>query len=238
MVHLEIQDRVAILTLDNDAKHNAYTVAMLRDLRDHMRELRDDADVGCVLIHGAGRSFCSGSDTTEVKSVTPAQAAERAHLDYSTKQAITDSPKITIAAVHGYCLGGGLELATACDLRVVDPDSTFGLPEMALGSLPGSGGIQRLLEIVGRGRIMDWMLRSRRFDVAEAQQAGMVTIVSEPGAVLEEALDLARSLSDRNAVAVEVAKMLLDPTSRRSAATDEAIHGIAAASVRQARPLG
>ncbi len=231
-IEVERQGQVATLRLKRPEKHNACTTLMLETIGEAMRKFESDADVRCIVIVGDGPSFCSGSDISEIRSLSPDEAAHRTQLDYAAKLAVAMSSKITLAAIHGYCLGGGLELAAACDLRIAARDAAFGLPEVALGSIPGSGGVQRLSGLVGFARAKDWVLTGKRFGVDEAWSAGLLSEVVEEGRVHARALELAAELARRNPLAVQVCKTLLDPNSPRAPNLDSMIHGLVASNLR------
>ena len=132
-------------------------------------------------------------------------------LDFSTKNIVAMSTKPTVAAIHGYCLGGGLELALACDIRLGSDDAIFGMPEVSLGSLPGSGGLQRLPEVVGVGIATEWILTGRHVPAAEAWQRGLVSHLYPVNTLLTEARALAEKLAGQSLLAMRLARVAIRP---------------------------
>lgn len=199
---------VAILTLNRPKLLNAINEAVRGSIPKLFEDLAADADVRCVVIHGAGpRAFCVGGEIGE-------KLAPEAPIDTRTRMvrrsfsdAIEAFPKPTIAAVHGFCLGGGLEMALACDIRIASPDAVFGLPEVNLGLIPAAGGTQRLPRLVGLARALDMVLTAERIDAAQALRIGLITRVTpEGGTVLDAALALADGIAARPPAAMAAAK--------------------------------
>jgi enoyl-CoA hydratase/carnithine racemase len=153
-----------------------------------LRELDADPAIRVIAIRGAGpRGFCAGADIKERRDPETAIEVRRRMQGARWIEAIDAVQKPVIAAVHGYCMGGGLELALACDIRYAAPDAVFSLPETALGLIPGGGGTQRLARVVGPGRAMDLLLTGERLDAGAARDIGLVTrISSESGALVDE----------------------------------------------------
>jgi enoyl-CoA hydratase/carnithine racemase len=206
-----VEDRVGHVLLDGAQVLNALHSTTHRQLARAVAELDDRDDVGAIVISGAGRAFCAGSDLREVGRLTGVAAQRYIALDFATKNAIAGSRTPVVAAIRGHCVGGGLELALACDLRIAAADAVFAFPEVPLGSLPGSGGLQRLPAVVGLGVAKDWILSGREVGAQEAHDRGLVTrLVSTAeldGAAHQAGLDLAR----RSGTALWLAKVALDP---------------------------
>lgn len=223
-VTLERRERTAILSIVRPVVHNAIDAEVAEAIADHAADLSRDQGVGALVVRGTGgRAFSAGADLATVAELSG--AAKRRYIE-SCWRALDDLSRLpmpTIAAIEGYALGGGLELALACDLRVADPKATLGLPELALGGVPSFGAVQRLPAIVGRGRALDLVLRGRRIDGAEAERIGLVSIVSAPGGAVEEALELATVLSSRTREAVRYLKLGLDGFGGRGGAE---LHGL------------
>ena len=169
------EDRVAVITLHRPDVLNALDSASHIAIGDAIAALERDDNVGAIVIAGEGRAFCSGSDLAEIGQLTGQAEQDYVALDFATKNRIAACTKPVIAAIQGYCVGGGLELALACDFRVAGEDAVFIMPEVSLGSLPGSGGLQRLPRIVGVGVATDWILTGRRVSAEEAERRGLVT---------------------------------------------------------------
>ena len=177
-VLFEKRDGVAAVTLDRPDVVNAFSLQMRDDLWEVLTAVRDDPDVRGMLLRGAGeRGFCAGADLTEF-GTAPSQAVARAvRWERDLWGLMVAMPKPTVAAVHGYCLGSGLELAALCDLRVASEDAVFGMPEAGLGLVPAAGGTQLLPRLVGTGRALEILMSGQRLGAAEAAEYGLVTSV-------------------------------------------------------------
>jgi enoyl-CoA hydratase/carnithine racemase len=171
---------VARLTLERPEARNALSRAMADALEDALARLAAAEEVRVVVVAGRGRSFCAGADISEMPTLAPEEAAALAGRWQRIMEAFAALPQVTIAAVQGHALGGGLMLAIAQDLRVAEASARFGLPEVTLGFNPGYG-IARLLDIVGGAHARDLMLTARTVDAAEAHRMGLVTRVVPDG---------------------------------------------------------
>lgn len=202
----EVADGVAVITLNRPEVRNAISRQVQTDLRAALAEARDDDKVGAVVFTGAGsRAFAAGADITQLQNYTlhTGLAAEMARL-YDEIEAFE---KPTIAAVDGYALGGGCELAIACDIRIASPTARFGLPETMLSVLPGAGGTQRMARLVGVGRAIELILTGRMLDAVEALSAGLVTAVADDP--LDAARRTAQQILTRGPLAVQLAKLVI-----------------------------
>jgi enoyl-CoA hydratase len=187
----DVQGPMALITINRADKHNAISLATLDDLHTAVDEAAYDDDVRVIVITGAGgKSFASGSDLTEVLNRDFRKALEPIIQGLADK--LERTPKPTIAAIDGICMGGGLEVALGCDLRIATPKSRFATPEGKLGIIPGGGATARLPRIVGRGWGMEMMLMGEPIDADRALQIGLVTRLVES----EELLAEARRMSD------------------------------------------
>lgn len=199
---------LALLTLSNPPA-NGYSHDMLRDLDEaHLRARFDDA-VQVIVIAGEGEKFfCAGADIGYLNSLTPTKKYYFCLHANETLQRFEHTPKLVIAALGGHCVGGGLEIALACDLRVARRGSgKCGLPEVTLGVLPGTGGTQRLSRLVGRARAIELMTSGRTFDFDEALALGIVTHVrdeADDASFLAAVLDFARTFTTPNKAALAV----------------------------------
>jgi enoyl-CoA hydratase len=174
---MEVADRIATITVSRPDKLNALSDATVAELGRAIDEARDHDDVGAVLLTGAGRAFVAGADIGELVGQTPAQAQARALAGQAVFRRFETSPKPTLAAVNGFALGGGCELAMACHIRVASEAAKFGQPEVKLGITPGYGGTQRLPRLVGRGRALQLLLTGELIDAQEALRIGLVNTV-------------------------------------------------------------
>jgi enoyl-CoA hydratase len=196
---------VALVTIDRPAVRNALDFALLADLADALETLDRDETIRAVVITGSGdKAFAAGADIVELADQTPERLAAEGHFGAWDRIAAVGLP--VIAAVRGFALGGGCELAMSCDLLVAGDDAVFGQPEIRIGVMPGAGGTQRLTRAIGRARAMDMILTGRTMDAAEAHAAGLVTTVVPAAATVEAALDLAERIAAMPPLAVRAAK--------------------------------
>jgi enoyl-CoA hydratase/carnithine racemase len=210
--HLEVRlaDQVATITLNRPEVLNACNSATHREVQAAFDEIEADDQVRVVVLAGAGRAFCSGSDLRETGKLVGVEARRYIQLDFGCKNRIAACAKPVIAALHGHVAGGGFEMALACDIRIVAENVLFSLPEIVLGTIPGSGGLERLPQIVGLGIAKEWALTGRRIDAAEAFQRGLANKVVALDRLLPEAQAFARELAQRSPTALALAKVALD----------------------------
>ena len=200
------EGNVAVIRLDRP-KMNALSRALLAELRDAIAGLAADLP-GAVVVWGGERIFAAGADIAEFAG--PDEAREIAAAFHGTLDALAVLPRATIAAVAGYALGGGCELALACDLRIAADTAKFGQPEILLGIIPGGGGTQRLARLIGPSRAKDLILTGRQVSVDEALRIGLADRVVAPEALFDTALELARSLASGALAAHALAKRAID----------------------------
>jgi enoyl-CoA hydratase/carnithine racemase len=209
LVELRAEGPVCVLVLNRPEKLNAISTAVERELL-----VAFDSEVvrasRCLVLAGAGRAFSAGADLTEVSRQGPEGIAAYYRDTGDVYERFAALPQPTIAAIHGYCLGGALELALAADFRIADETAVFGLPEVELGILPSSGGTHRLVRIVGPARAKELMLLRERFDAAEALRLGVVTEVASEGAAVDRARELGKGLASLPPLAVSVTKQAID----------------------------
>lgn len=199
-------DGVARVTLNRPDKLNALNAGLRARLIETFDALRDDESVRVVVLHGAGeKAFVAGADVAEFAGRS---VDEQRPVTYRRRilQVIADFPKPVIAAVHGFCLGGGCELAVSCDLRVADSTARFGQLEVRLGLIPGGGGTQRLTRLVGPGQALRLGLTGDMIDAAEAHRIGLVEVLADEGTHLDTALGLARRMARWSPVALRLVK--------------------------------
>ena len=198
---------VASITLNRPESINAINDAMRSEVPAALRALDADPGVRVILLRGAGpRGFCAGADLKEERPAGPTSTAARRPATMWI-ESFDQVRKPVIAAIHGYCMGGGLEIALACDLRIAAPDAVFSLPETGLGLIPGGGGTQRLPRIVGLGKALDLMITGERIDGAEALRCGLVTrLAASAETLVEEAMQLARRIAARPPLATRFVK--------------------------------
>lgn len=186
---------VAVVTIDRPDALNALNVETLTELRDRLGELAVDDDVRAVVLTGAGeKAFIAGADIKYMSGLDPEQALGWGRLGHEAGHLLETMPKPTIAAVNGFALGGGCELAMACHVRVASDAAKFGQPEVKLGLVPGYGGTQRLPRLVGRGRALQLLLTGEIVDAQEALRIGLVNRVFPAAELLEQATGMLRAM--------------------------------------------
>ncbi|MGI8545815.1 MAG: enoyl-CoA hydratase-related protein [Gemmatimonadaceae bacterium] len=173
----EVADRVATITVNRPDKLNALNDATIAELGVAINEARIRQDVGGVILTGAGRAFVAGADISELQSQSPFVAKGRSRAGQEIFRRFETCPKPVIAAVNGFALGGGCELAMACHMRIASEHAKFGQPEVKLGILPGYGGTQRLPRLVGKGRALQLLMTGEIIDAEEAYRIGLVNRV-------------------------------------------------------------
>lgn len=176
-VSVAVRDRVATLTITRPDKLNALDDQTIAELGAAIGELHARDDVGAVLVTGAGRAFVAGADIAQLAGQGPIDGKARALRGQDVFSRFERSPKPTVAAVNGFALGGGCELALACHVRIAAEGAKFGQPEVRLGILPGYGGTQRLARLIGRGRALQLLLTGEMIDAPEAFRLGLVNKV-------------------------------------------------------------
>lgn len=202
-VQVEIDGAVAQVTVNRPSVLNALNAAAVRELEQAMLRVRDDAAVRVVILTGAGtKAFVAGADIKEMSTLSPVEAHEYARTGQRLLDLIESLGKPVIAAVNGFALGGGNELAMACTIRVAADTARFGQPEIKLGLIPGYAGTQRLSRLVGQGRALQLLLTGEAIDAQEAWRIGLVNRVVPAADVLAEARSLAASLAAAAPVAV------------------------------------
>jgi enoyl-CoA hydratase/carnithine racemase len=200
---------VCILRLNRDEKLNAISTAVERQLAAAVRSSAVQTSA-CVVVVGAGRAFSAGADISEFADRDPESILRYYRESGNVYEELAALPQPTISAIHGYCLGGGLELALATDFRIADETAVLGFPEVGIGILPSSGGTLRTARLVGPARAKQLILLGGRLDAREALDAGLVTEVVAAGVALDRALELGHSLAALPAAAVAVATQAID----------------------------
>lgn len=207
-VKLDIQDRIATVTLDRADKMNALSEDMYLDLARIFGELQTDADVRAVILTGAGKAFCSGSDVTSMQGVTMAGNRERMQRRHRTIQNIANIDKPVIAAVNGACVGIGFSVAMACDLIVASESAKFSQIFKRIGLVPDGGSIFFLVQHLGLARAKELVYTARMLPAQEAREWGLVNKVVPDADLLTEAQALARELADSATFALGLAKKM------------------------------
>ena len=210
-VHLEVDEGVARLHIDRPAKLNTFTAEMSQQVTEHCRHINADEAVRAVLITAAGeRAFCAGSDVKLLDDLgTTWQGRNRAAYSRDYIGPLLGLRVPVIAAIRGYCLGGGLEIALACDIRIAGEGAQFGAPEVRLGWHAGSGNTTILPRLIGYGNAARWILTGDRFPAVEAHRVGLVQEVEPDEMVDARALEMARRIAANPPIAVGSAKHLI-----------------------------
>lgn len=213
LVYCEIENRIAKVFI-NHPPLNALDMPTRLALEEVFQELEQRQDeIAAVVLAGAGdKAFAAGADIKAFLELTPATAKERTMRTHEIYGRIENFVRPVIAAVHGFCLGGGLELALACDIRYADPGATFGFPEVNLAVFPGNGGTARALHFLTVGRFKELVFSGKRIDAQQAVQYGLIEEVTPQGKALERALELAAQIAKKGPLGVAAAKQVINRT--------------------------
>ena len=201
---LEIHDRVALIRLNRPEALNALNALLVSELDEALADFDTDDGIGCIVIAGSEKAFAAGADIKEMREKTAVDAFLEDFL--SRWDAVAHARKPIIAAVSGFALGGGCELAMMCDFIIAANTASFGQPEIKLGIIPGAGGTQRLARAIGKAKAMDLVLTGRLMGAEEAERAGLVARIVQPEELIEEALKAARVIAEMSLPATITAK--------------------------------
>ena len=205
-VNYEVQGAVAILTINRPEALNALNSQVLSDLDEAITKVEADDGVHAVILTGAGRSFVAGADIGEMKGFSARDGKKFGVHGGGVFLRLENLSKPVIAAVNGFALGGGCELAMSCDIRLASEKAKFGQPEVGLGITPGFGGTQRLPRIVGISKAMELILTAKVINAAEAERIGLVSAVYPPEALMDKAMELANAICANAPIAVAESK--------------------------------
>jgi len=200
----EVRGKVGLIRLNRPKALNALNRTLMGELVAALQAFDADPNIGAMVITGSERAFAAGADIKEMAEATPVDMLNREYIELFDR--IREIKKPIIAAVSGYALGGGFELAMTCDMIVASETAKFGQPEINLGIIPGAGGTQRLTRTVGKYLAMEMVLNNRTLSAEEAARFGLVNRVVPPERTLDEALELAQQIAERAPVAVRIAK--------------------------------
>ena len=217
-VTLETKGSIGDLTMNRPEALNALNEQVLRDLDAALDQAAAQEDLLVLILTGAGRSFVAGADIAQMKDLSPMEAKKFGLYGNGVFLKLENFPKPVIAAVNGFALGGGCELAMSCDIRVASEKAKFGQPEVGLGITPGFGGTQRLARIVGASNAMELILTAKTISAAQAQEMGLVSHVYPPEELMDKAMELAQAIAANAQVAVRESKAAI----RRGLQTDMA----------------
>lgn len=208
-VEFEQRGHVGLITINRPEVLNALNVQALRDLDAILDRVENDEDIYVLVVTGAGRAFVAGADIGEMVDFTAANAKSFSRRGNNVLLRLTRFPRPIIAAVNGYALGGGCELAMSCDIRIGSEHAKFGMPEVGLGITPGFGGTQRLARIVGMSTATELLLTGRTIDAQEALQIGLINHLYPANEMLERAFELAEVIASKAQVAVRQVKQAI-----------------------------
>lgn len=210
VVSVDVSGSIGTVTLNRPESRNALNRQVLDRLQEALAALAQRSDLRCLILTGAGdAAFCSGADLRERLALNPEQRTEHTRGIATVANALEQFPVPVIAAIRGYALAGGAELAVACDLRVAGDDAVIGLPEVRVGLFPGAGGVVRLPRLVGAGRARDLLYTGRRVQAAEALAMGLVDRVCAAEALHDEARSLAYEIAHGAPLAIRALKRAL-----------------------------
>jgi len=211
-IRIEKQEQgIVILTISRPDALNALNVEVLKELRKALEKLAHDREVRVIVLRGDGdKAFVAGADIREMQSMNRGQATDFSRLGHSVCLMLENMPKVTIAAVHGYALGGGTELALACDFIMASEKAQFGLPEVSLGVIPGFGGTIRLARAIGTAKAKEILFSGHRFKADEAQSLGLIRQTFPHQEFFNEVLLFAKKISANSLHAIVSAKKLMN----------------------------
>jgi enoyl-CoA hydratase len=209
-IQVEIKDDVAVITLNREKALNALNAELIGELQGFISHHWLKRDFRCVIITGAGKAFVAGADIGELSRLDTTGAAHTAMIGQYLMKSIENFPCPVIAAINGFALGGGCELAMACDIRLASEKAKLGQPEVNLGVIPGYGGTQRLPRLVGRGKAKELIFTGDMISAAEAHRIGLVDEVYPPEELMDKAMEMAKKIVSKSAPSITAAKELVN----------------------------
>jgi len=205
------EEHIALITISRPKALNDLNYETLRELNEVIDKIEDDRDIYCVIITGSeGKAFVAGADISEMKDMDVYGAREFSSFGNKVFRRIELMEKPVIAAVNGYALGGGCELALCCDIRIASENAVFGQPEVTLGIIPGFGGTQRLARVIGIGKAKELIFTGSRINADEALKIGLVNKVVPPEKLIEEAMAVAKKIAANAPIAVRYSKTAIN----------------------------
>ena len=196
----EEKERIGIITINRPTKLNALNAETIDELFDVLAKVRKDDNIWCLIITGSGKAFVAGADVGELAELTSHTAEEKMLKGQDLYRRIENLGKPVIAAINGFALGGGCEMAIACTIRIASDDAKIGLPEINLGIMPGYGGTQRLPRLIGKGKAMEMLLTGEAISAQDAHRIGLVTAVHPKDQIMNAALELAKKIVSKSPI--------------------------------------
>jgi enoyl-CoA hydratase len=208
---LSVEGDIGMLTINRPKALNALNIETLEEIQKGIQEIKQASTLKVLIITGAGeKAFVAGADIAEMKGMSPIEALNFSRMGHLTLKMIQDLDRPVLAAVNGFALGGGTEIALACDFIYASENAKFGLPEVTLGIFPGFGGTQRLPRLIGKGKAKELIFSGKMISAQEALQMGIVNRVIPLASLIEETKKAALQIAGNGAVGVRLAKMLID----------------------------
>ena len=209
LIKVEKKEGIGIITLNRPESRNALNRKMLQELGDTLTCLENDVQIRAIIITG-NKDFCSGADIKEMNAIKPEEIESFCRWGHKVINQIENMGKPVIAAINGFALGGGCELALACDIRIAGESAKFGQPEVNLGLIPGFGGTQRLCRLVGIGKAKEIILTGEIINAKEAASIGLVNRVEKDEELMTKAEEMAMTIAQKGPIAVKMAKKLIN----------------------------
>jgi enoyl-CoA hydratase len=223
-INYSVRDHLGLVTINRPGKLNALNAATKTELLELFNKIKNDSAIDIVILTGAGeKSFVAGTDIGELKALDAASGKEFSEKGQELYDLIENLGKPVIAAVNGYALGGGCELALACHLRIASENAKFGQPEVNLGIIPGYGGTQRLARLIGKGRAMEMILTGNQIDASDAFRVGLVNKVVPQSELLSTAENVARTILSKGQVAIRMALKAINMTQETAQSDGQAL---------------
>ncbi|WP_071025446.1 enoyl-CoA hydratase-related protein [Peptoniphilus raoultii] len=210
----EKENGVIVLTISREKTLNSLNTEVLKELSDFFEKIFDDEATSVIVLTGAGKSFVAGADIGEMATLSATEGYDFGKLGMDTLMKIEKGRKPVIAAVNGYALGGGCEIALACDIRLASKNAKFGQPEVGLGIIPGFGGTQRLIRAIGPGYAKEMIFTAKMIDAERAERWGLVNHVYEPEELLDKAIEMANTIAQRAPKAIQYSKSAIESGSQ------------------------
>lgn len=203
-------DNICILSINRPKALNALTTQVLHELKDAIDTIKEDDEIYVVIITGEGRAFIAGADISEMKDKTPEEARKFGELGLEIFRKIELMEKPVIAAINGFALGGGCELAMCCDIRIAGEKAKFGQPEVGLGITPGFAGTQRLPRLVGIAKAKELIFTGDMIDASEAEKIGLVNRIVPQEELMDESIKLAQKIASKGQIAIRYSKTAIN----------------------------